>query len=260
MKTLPGGLYDYPTYYDLVFGSDWKAEYDFLMACFERHSDRPIRRVFEPACGTGRLLYRLGRAGWSVSGLDLNPKSVEFCNRRLARHGLPQTCFTGDMTAFRLEQPVDAAFNMINSFRHLVDSRQPAEHFECMAEALTPGGLYVLGFDLTPTEGESLDEESWSARRGHLGVTTHLQSLGRDVKRRVETFRLTCDVYTPTERYRIEERLRFRTYTQRQFKALLKQVGKFELAAAYDFSYDIDAGPIRIDASTQDVVVVLRRV
>jgi SAM-dependent methyltransferase len=87
-EILSGGLYDYPAYYDLVYGSDWKAEFDFLVACFEKHALRgAVQRVFEPACGTGRLLYRLARAGYEAAGLDLNPKAVEYCKRRLERLG-----------------------------------------------------------------------------------------------------------------------------------------------------------------------------
>ena len=33
-----GDLYDYPKYYDLLFGSDWKAEFDFLRLCLEKHA------------------------------------------------------------------------------------------------------------------------------------------------------------------------------------------------------------------------------
>src|SRR6187549_671346 len=55
MPALAKNLYDYPRYYDLVFGSDWKAEYDFLLEVFDKHAAGRVRRVFEPACGTGRL-------------------------------------------------------------------------------------------------------------------------------------------------------------------------------------------------------------
>ena len=59
-ETLRGNLYDYPKYYDLVFGSDWKAEFDFLTGVFAEHADlgrrRGVRRLLEPACGPGRLL------------------------------------------------------------------------------------------------------------------------------------------------------------------------------------------------------------
>src|SRR5687767_9903356 len=95
-------LYDYPRYYDLVFGSDWKAEFDFLLDVFDSHIRGPVCRVFEPACGTGRLLFRLAQAGYQVSGLDLNPRAVDYCNKRLTRHGYPATAEVGDMADFRL--------------------------------------------------------------------------------------------------------------------------------------------------------------
>src|SRR5436305_4378335 len=118
MQRASTNLYDYPRYYDLVFGSDWKAEFDFLRQAFDKFAAGRVRRVFEPACGTGRLLYRLAMAGYDVSGLDLNPRSVDYCNKRLLRHGKPASVIVGDMSSFTLRKPVDAAFNMINSFRH----------------------------------------------------------------------------------------------------------------------------------------------
>ena len=124
METARANVYDYPRYYDLVYGSDWKAEYSFLRGSFQQYARIPVRRVFEPACGTGRLLYRLGKAGFEVSGLDLNPQAVGYCNKRLQRHGLAPSVWVGDMSDFRLPHPVDAAFNMINSFRHLPDERE----------------------------------------------------------------------------------------------------------------------------------------
>ncbi len=66
LQTIQGDLYDYPKYYDLVYGSDWKAEFDFLLDCFEQHAKVRVRRVFEPACGTGRLLVKLAAAGFHV--------------------------------------------------------------------------------------------------------------------------------------------------------------------------------------------------
>ena len=128
-EVIQASLYDFPKYYDLVFGSDWKAEFDFLVACFDNLAGRKVRRVFEPACGTGRLVYRLAKAGYEVSGLDLNPRAVEYCNRRLERRGLAASAFVGDMADFRLPRKVDAAFNMIGSFRHLLDGQAAQDSF-----------------------------------------------------------------------------------------------------------------------------------
>lgn len=258
METLQSNLYDHPQYYDLVFGSDWKAEFDFLTACFEQHVRGPVKRLFEPACGTGRLLFRLGKAGYEVSGLDLNPKAVDFCNKRLKRHGLPETAMTADMTDFRLKRKADAAFNTINSFRHLTEERQAEAHLRCMAAALRKGGIYILGFHLTPLAGDPVDEESWSAQRGHLCVNTHMWAISFDPQKRCETFGMTYDVYTPTKQFRLTDEIAFRSYTAEQFEDLIERTGVFEIEEAYDFAYEIEE-PIEIDEETQDVVYILKR-
>jgi SAM-dependent methyltransferase len=257
-KQLSGNLYDHPRYYDLVFGSDWHAEYQFLLACFQRYAGCQVQRVFEPACGTGRLLYRLAKSGFETSGLDLNPRAVDYCNRRLKRHQLPPSAFVGDMTDFRLRRRVDAAFNMINSFRHLSDESLAEAHLRCVTRILRRGGLYVLGIHLLPTSGLPINGESWSARRGNLCVTSNLWIVKRDVRRREELYRMTCNIYTPTETYRLADEFTFRTYTARQFDQLLARVRDFEVAATHDFSYRI-THPIKIRSDTEDVVYVLRK-
>jgi SAM-dependent methyltransferase len=255
---LTTNLYDYPRYYDLVFGSDWKAEFDFLRRAFDKFAAGRVRRVFEPACGTGRLLFRFALAGYEVSGLDLNPRAVDYCNKRLARRGKRAAAFLGNMAEFALPRSVDAAFNMINSFRHLLSEQQALAHLRCVAAALRPGGIYVLGLHLTPTEGTPLAQESWSARRGHLGINTRLRTFDLDLRRRTERCRMSMDIYTPTRHFRISDELVFRTYTREQLRRLLAAVPALQLTSVFDFTYRIDQ-PIEIIATTQDVVLILRR-
>ncbi len=258
IETIEANLYDYPKYYDLLFGSDWKAEFDFLDACFAKHAGRSVRRVFEPACGTGRLLVKLAAAGYEVAGNDLNAKAVAFCNARLTRHGFTPSAEVGDMADFRVRRKFDAAFNTINSFRHLPDEKAAEAHLNCMASALAKGGLYVLGLHLTPARQPTCDEESWSARRGHLAVLSHMWSIAIDRRRRQERVGMTVDVYTPRQQFRICEEMVFRTYTAAQFAKLLERVPSLELVETYDFAYDINA-PAPVDKTTEDVVFVLRK-
>lgn len=251
-------LYNYPKYYDLVFGSDWKTEYDFLKACFSRYSHRPVRRVFEPACGTGRLMIKLAAAGFEVAGNDLNLQAVRYCNRRLRRRGFPATAVEGDMADFRVPKQFDAAFNLINSFRHLPSEAAAENHLHCMAKALRKGGLYLLGLHLTPQGPQQCDEESWSARRGNLAVHSYMWTIRVDRRRREETVGMTFDVSTPARKFQLTDEMVFRTYTAQQFNALLSRVGDFEFEAAYDFGYDLQS-PIKVDRRTEDVVFVLRK-
>lgn len=257
-KTIQGNLYDYPKYYDLVYGSDWKAEFDFLCACFDKHAYVEVWKLFEPACGTGRLLARFAAKGFDVNGLDLNPRAVEYCNQRLTRHGFQASAVVGDMTDFRLPKRVDAAFNTINSFRHLATEAQARSHLQCVARSLRIGGIYVLGLHLTPTVGVPIQEESWSARRGNLAVLSRMWVTDCDLKKRRETVGMSFDIYTPTRQTRIEDQTVFRTYTLRQMAKLLSDIAEFEITAVYDFSYDINC-PIQLSPQTEDVVYVLRK-
>jgi SAM-dependent methyltransferase len=257
LPTTTASLYDFPKYYDLVYGSDWKPEFDFLLACFDKHVDGKVKRLFEPACGTGRLLVKLAAAGYKVSGLDLNPKAIAFCNERLARAGFSRSTFVGDMCDFTLPRPVDAAFNTINSFRHLGTERQAKDHLQAMADCLRPGGIYVLGLHLTPTSVEPMQQESWSARRGNLAVLSRLWVIDCNPRKRREEVAMSFDVYTPTKQFRIEDRVVFRTYTAAQMKTLIEN-SPLEIVETYDFSYDINAS-VEVTTATEDVVYVLRK-
>jgi len=258
MDEQPGHLYDFPKYYDIVFGSDWKEEFRFLQACFARHSRKSVKRVFEPACGTGRLLYRLAKAGYETAGNDLNANAVAYCNARLQRHGLPATAEVGDMADFRVRRKFDAAFNLINSFRHLPSEQAAENHLRCTADAVVKGGLYILGLHLTPTSGPRIGSEEWSGRRGNLAVVSRLWSETLDLARRNERIKMSFDIWTPTKQFRLTDEMDYRTYTLRQFRRLLARVPEWELLQTYDFRYDVEQ-PISPDAATEDVVFVLAK-
>jgi SAM-dependent methyltransferase len=261
--TINGSLYDWPKYYDIVYGSDWRAESDFINNCLREFG--PARKsksrgwnLFEPACGTGRLLVRLARQGHSVSGLDLNPAAVNFCNERLRKAGFRPSAIVGDMSRFRLSTPCDAAFNTISSFRHLSTDALALAHLKCMADALRTGGFYLLGLHLTPTDTRPDDSEHWSVRRGHLQANIRMRLRERDMARRLERFAIQLDVYTPTKQFRLQDELKFRSWTARQFRGLLGKVPTLEVAGTFDFAYDLES-PIEVDGSTQDVLFVLRK-
>jgi len=258
MQQLQGSIYDYPKYYDLVYGSDWKAEVEFLEFCFVNYAQRPVTRLFEPACGTGRLLFRLGQRGFYADGIDLNPKAIDFCNKRLERYGLPSRAKVADMCDFELKRPADAAFNTINSFRHLETDEQAVAHLTCVRDNLDEGGIYILGLHLTPTAEAECLSESWSSRRGSLAVNTQMWLIEADKKKRLETFRIKFEIYKPTGFSVIENDLRFRTYSHKQIADLIRRVGGLEIAGCFDFSYDYDY-PVELNSETEDAVLILSK-
>lgn len=259
METIAGHLYDFPKYYDLIFGSDWAAEFKFLRGGIAKFAGRPVKRIFEPACGTGRLLLPFAKAGYEVAGNDLNEKAVDYCNKRLQRHGFAPSAVVGDMSDFSVKKKVDVAFNMINTVRHLPTEAKARSHLRCIAEVLNKGGLYFLGLHLTPINPQKCTVESWSATRGYLTVNSRLWSIGVDLKKRVERIGVTYDVYTPLKQFRIADETTFRTYTATQMFDLLTTEPRLRLLEMFDFRYDLNS-PVEVTADTEDIVYVLQRV
>ncbi len=255
-------IYDHPKYYDLVFGADCAAELTFIRQCAEQYARGKVQKLFEPACGTGRLIAQLAKQGFEVAGIDLNPKAIDFCNQRLKRIAAagakPGTAWVADMADFATRKKYDVAFNTINSFRHLPTEAASLGHLQCMGQAIRKGGLYLLGIHLTPTKAAPSETESWSARRGNLTVNTHMWTIERNRRKRVERFGIRFDIHTPTRYQRIEDVLVLRSYTQKQMDSLIASSGCWDCVETFDFTYDIDSA-VLVDACTEDVVYVLRR-
>jgi len=218
---------------------------------------------FEPACGSGRLLYHLGKLGFEAAGLDLNPLAVAFCNRRLKQHGFKESAFIGNMASFSLTdlgrtKKFDIAFNFVSSFLHLTTETDARKHLHAVADVLKPKGVYLLGIHLKPEETQYCLQERWNMRRGSLSVTSHLQSLSQDLKKRIEIIEFRIEAETPKKRYHIVDRFPFRIYSAGQFSKLLTVVNRFDVLETYSFDYDISR-PVQVTPDTEDVVFVLRK-
>lgn len=259
-------IYDFPRYYDIVFTAGWQEELAFLEHCFADHTDLQVRRVLEPACGTGRLIWRLAKLGYEVAGVDLNPHAVRYCNRRLQRHGCSPAAIVADMTRFTLgdfaqigqpAEPFDAAFNLINSFRHLITEETALNHLQAMAAAIRPGGLYLLGLHLLPEAGAECEYEEWVESRGGVRVLIKLQSVEVDPASRHETITFLYDINHNGQKRQLQGELNFRTYSLSQFQSLIDSTRSWEIVETYDFHMDT---PVPLMEDSEDVVFVLRRV
>jgi SAM-dependent methyltransferase len=250
-------IYDYPQYYDLVFGVGSGLERDFLMSCFDLHAERRVRRVFEPACGSGRLLIKLAQRGLRVSGWDMSRVSVDYCNRRFRKHGLPPPAALGNIVNVSLPSKVDAAFNLMSSFQLLPTEHEAENHLRSMAANIAKGGLYILGLHLLPSRGSIIKRERYTATRGRLSVVCSIWTRQIDARRRIVSCGMITEVRTPS-RLRIVEDCKFRSYSSSQIQRLFDKVGAFDVLATYNYHHDI-TNPVSVGPESQDVVYVLRR-
>ena len=250
--------YSYPQYYDLAFRSETRGEADFIEAACRKYCPFAVKRLFEPACGTGRLVTELAARGYQVTGLDLSPDALGYLRRRLARRRLKAILSRGDMAEFHLAPPVDAAFCTFNSFRHLLTEPEARGHLECVAESLRPGGIYILGLHLLPSDASDECIERWSERHGGTQVGVTLRVVHTDRRRRIETLRVNLLVRSSGKELRLRDEFQLRRYSPGQFRKLLSSVHSLELLDVYDFWYEID-NPQTFEDDMSDTVFILQK-
>lgn len=250
--------YSFPQYYECFFREETKREVRFIRWVIQHLATIPVTKLVELGCGGGRLLLALARQGYIGYGVDNNAQALHWLTRRARRWHLPVQAIRADLADFILPEPVDLAICTFNTFRHLLTEQAAKNHLTCVAHAIRPGGLYILGLHLLPLDVAETDEERWSARLGRLKLHARLRVIAMNRRQRLEWLRLVMTIRGPNQFRRIESRFAFRIYTRGQFLRLLGQISAWEIAGVYDFCYDWRY-PRELDDDLTDAVFVLRR-
>lgn len=225
MSRLPA-FYADPALYELIHAEGTDDEVWLLDRIAGMHGEGS-RTALEPACGSGRYLAGLLRRGWTVEGYDLSPAMVRFARERFKKHGAKVVVKVGDMTTYRSKREFGLVFNLLSTFRHLMNDRDALAHLRRCADALAPGGVMVLGLDLAWYGHDEPDEEVWSAR----GYNHVMMTLPPEAAKRRE--RIINFVTTPDGTVR-ESAYDLRSYNVPELRALLGK-SPFRVKAAYGY-------------------------
>ena len=255
----PKTWYDYPHYYDLGFKDDSVREAKFFEKAFAKYVQRPVKKIFEPGCGSGRLIVEMSARGYRTTGLDLNDSALTYCREQLDKKALKAKLVKGDMTHFEFKHKFDAAFNTINTFRHLLTEEAAIQHLKCVADSLRSGGIFILGLHLLPKDAEFFGTERWKAKQGRTSVSYNLVVVDSKPKERIEKLKITMTIRVGTKKpVKVSDELILRLYNYRQMKELLSKVPEFQLRDVYDFWYQIDE-PQKFDNKLADAVFILQK-
>ena len=234
-RTQTPGLYASAEIYDVAFGWDLTLELDFLEQCWSVHGPGAVRRVLEPACGTGRLLEAIARRGYDVVGYDRSPEMVSYASKRLGPWG--GRVFRGDMTSFRPSGRFDAAINLVNSIGYLLEDADFLAHLSCLARGLREGGLYIVQLNYAGEPPELATFGPWGNRRGDLSTTLTWTVLREDPDHKRSHQRGRVTARRSSDRVVIEEDHTLRLWTQEDFDRLVAR-SAFELVAVYLDRFD----------------------
>ena len=246
----------------MVYADYTPKETRFIEGIMKKHGpklDGPMR-VFEPACGSGRLLELLSAHGHVVHGFDLNRHQVAFAKDRLKAKGLKGRVWRDQLQDFKVPKGAryDVAHCFVSTFKYIDTEAGAVSSLRRMAKALRPGGLLLLGLHLTDYQHTPPDHERWIGRQPGIRVVSDTWSAPANRKSRTEAMRTRMRI-TESGVTRIEETLwNFRTYSPRDIRALLARVPSLELVVCHDFHYDL-ASTRKLDLEYSDVILVLRR-
>jgi len=246
-------FYDCPQWYDIVHAAGTAAEVDQLER-INKMFGTGGRRWLEPACGTGRFLRILARRGYKTVGYDTNTLMLDYAAARLNARGLRAELVIGDMATFARRAEFDLAFNLINTFRHLLEPLDALRHLNAVARSLRPGGVYLLGIDLADYDEPEQGEQVWTARRGRCKVRHIMFNTAPDPRTRHERIVNRLIVDRPSGRLCLESHYELRSYNLAEWLDLLEE-SDLRCTGAFDF----DWRPIAISGFTRDVNLVLKR-
>jgi len=121
------------------------------LAYYRTAIERYGQPALDLACGTGRLLLPLLKAGLDVDGCDLSPDMLELCRREADRHGLAPRLYEQAMHALELPRTYRTIY-ICDSFGLGGQRQHDAEALRRCYHHLDPGGALVFSHEL-PYEG-----------------------------------------------------------------------------------------------------------
>jgi hypothetical protein len=174
----------------------------------------------------------------------------------------PIDCVCADMVDFRLPQTYDLAALLMDSSSYLLDNDAVLRHLGCVADHLTPGGLYVI--EMThPRDAFKVGtstRDTWDTERDGVKVSV-AWGTEADV---FDPITQITDV-TATMRYEgpegsgvVTDRAPQRRFTANEIRALVIASGRFELATILG-AMDV-AVPLSNEKAAWRMVPVLRKV
>ncbi len=255
-------FYDFPKYYDKAFNRDVKSDILFFIKCFQKYSDIEVKRVLEPACGSGMFLEVLPQFGFYALGYDLNLAMVEYSKERLKKAGLTSNnaeAIEGNMKSMKFEEKFDAAFICINSLGYLRDAEDISMHFRLMGESIREGGLYIveISCQCNDLKNEKKQDDTWYVKDDGLDLELTWAVNWYDIEHRIRHVDFQMIINENWNKTVITESHELRLWIFDEFRQFA-ELGGFKIVGIYNQNYESIAENIPINGELGALFFILK--
>ena len=252
-------IYSNPHYYDLGFSfRDIPAEVDVFEDLIRRHSGTPVKRMLEMASGVSPHLAELARRGYRYTGLDINPAMIAYATEKAESAGIRAGFLEADMRDFSLDRGVDFAFTMCGSL-YVQSTADILSHFDAVARALPPGGLYLLDWCINfewdqPVRGD----HGWTIEKEGVRVDVRFALEIVDRASQLARHRLSAEVNDHGTVRSFESVDIVRVILPQEFLLLVEKSGNFEFVGWWN-NWDLEQPIEKAEKIDRPIALIRRR-
>jgi SAM-dependent methyltransferase len=252
-------IYDNPPYYEIAFNfRDIASEVDLFEECFRRFARIPVRSVLEIGCGNCPHMIELARRGYAYTGLDINPNMLRYSAGKAEGAAIQVDLVTGDMTAFSLDSTFDFVYILLGSLSTR-NTRELDSHFDSVAGALKPGGLYLLDWCVQFEPPWSLEDAStWEMNRDKTTVTTTVSWKAVNLAEQIFEETIRFDVCDAGKVFSLEDTTIKRAVYPQEFLCLVSARKDFEFVGWWNL-WDL-AQPLERAEKIGRPIILVRRI
>src|SRR5882724_3334863 len=125
------------------------ADYAEDLPLYEQFARRASTQVLDLGVGSGRVARYLAQHDHRVVGVDASPAMLRRCENALAADKAPPVRLVeADIRSFVLDEHFELIYSALNTFEHLLTSKDQLATLRCVAQHLAPTGQFV--FEIRP--------------------------------------------------------------------------------------------------------------
>ncbi len=186
MSTWFENWFDSPYYHKLYFDRDEEEAASFIKKLMQFLQPDKNSLMLDVACGKGRHAKTIHSYGYTVTGIDISPASIEYANQ-FANDNLE--FFKHDMRlTFRINY-YHYAFNLFTSFGYFDNNRQNDDALRTIAQSIKPNGFFVMDYlnvhyveqKLIPYEKKNIDSTTFTINRKKTATHFEKEILVEDI-------------------------------------------------------------------------------